>query len=90
MQKNLTRKIIDGIGVKYLMLIIDKKEGRWPDLAPTKYNLEDAKIPPFNPPKVEHATDKGMIQEKIPNNRLPNVTATALEVRMSVLVRTEK
>ncbi len=45
----------------------------WPLLAPTKNNLEEAKIPPLTAPNVEQATKKGMIQDMTPNNRFPKV-----------------
>ncbi|KAL0101810.1 hypothetical protein PUN28_019149 [Cardiocondyla obscurior] len=44
--------------------------GRCPFRAPTKNNLADAKIAPFNAPKVEHATKNGMIQDITPNTAM--------------------
>ena len=60
-------KIIDGIGVKYLRLIREITDGRWPFLAPTKKSRELAKIAPFNDPKVEQATKSGISQANIPS-----------------------
>lgn len=72
-------KMIDGIGVKHLMLISEIAAGRCPFLAPTKNSLELAKIAPFNDPKVEHATNNGISHANIPSILSPNVTATANE-----------
>lgn len=47
--------------------------GKWPFCAPTKNNLDDAKIFPFNDPNVEHTTNKGIIQVKYPSILSPNV-----------------
>lgn len=77
--QQLTMKIIDGIGVKHLMLISEMTDGRWPFLAPTKNKRELAKIAPFNDPNVEHATKSGMSHANIPSILSPNVTATANE-----------
>lgn len=64
--------------------------GRCPCLAPTKNSLEEAKIAPFNEPKVEHATKKGISKEKPPSIWLPNVTATALDAKISSRDKTAK
>lgn len=63
----------DGIGVKFWTLIRDMAVGRCPFRAPTKNNLDDAKIAPFSAPKVEHATKNGMIHDIKPNNLSPKV-----------------
>jgi hypothetical protein len=63
----------DGIGVKLRTLIREMAVGRCPFRAPTKNNLDDAKIAPFNAPKVEHATKNGMIQDITPSNLSPKV-----------------
>ena len=47
--------------------------GICPSLAPTKNNLDDAKIPPFTDPKVEQATNSGINQAIGPNKRYPKV-----------------
>jgi len=47
--------------------------GRCPFRAPTKNNLEDAKMAPFNAPKVEQATKNGMIHDMTPNILSPKV-----------------
>lgn len=72
-------KIIDGIGVKHLIFIKDMAAGKCPFLAPTKNNLELAKIAPLSEPNVEQATKSGMSQANIPNILSPKVTATASE-----------
>lgn len=72
-------KIIDGIGVKHLMLISEIAAGRCPFLAPTKNSRELAKIAPFSDPKVEQATNSGISHANIPNILSPNVTATATD-----------
>ncbi len=73
-----------------MRLIIAKQLGKCPLRAPTKNNLEEANIPPFSPPKVERATDNGIIHEKKPRTRSPKVTATAFEVKTSSGVKTAK
>jgi len=84
-------KMRQGIGVRWLRFMRDMLRGMCPFLAPTKNNLDEAKIPPLTAPKVEQATKKGMSQRKAdPNNLLANVTATAFEERSSVGVRTAK
>lgn len=70
-------KMIDGIGVKHLMLMRLIQAGRCPFLAPTKNKRELAKIAPFNEPKVEQATNNGINHANIPSILSPNVTATA-------------
>lgn len=70
-------KMIDGIGVRHLMLINEIAAGRCPLRAPTKNNRELAKIAPLSEPKVEHATNSGITNANIPNILSPNVTATA-------------
>ena len=72
------------------MLTIDKLDGKWPSLAPTKNNLEEANIQPFKPPKVDNATDTGMIHWKIPSVRSLKVTATAFDAKTSSSVNTAK
>ena len=62
-----------GIGVNLFTLIKAIVLGICPFLAPTKKSLEDAKIPPFTAPNVEHATKNGMIQDITPRSRFPNV-----------------
>lgn len=69
----LTRKMRDGIGVKLRTLIKAMAVGRCPFRAPTKNNLDDANIAPFNAPKVEHATKNGMIHDITPSNLSPKV-----------------
>lgn len=69
--------------MKYFRFIIARLLGRWPLRAPTKNSRDEAKIPPFNPPKVDMATESGMIHDKLPNIRSPKVTATAFEVSNS-------
>ena len=64
--------------------------GMWPLRAPTKNSLEEANIPLLTAPNVEQATKKGMIHLITPNILFPNVTATALEERISVGERTAK
>jgi len=64
--------------------------GMCPFLAPTKNSREEANIPPFTAPNVEHATKKGMIHRITPNSLFPNVTATALEDSSSVGDKTAK
>ena len=78
------------MGVKYLRLIIARLLGKCPLRAPTKNNLDDAKMPPLRPPKVDKATDSGIIQEKLPKTLSPNVTATAFDVSISWGVKTVK
>ena len=88
--KLLTRKTRLGMGVKYFRFIIARLLGRWPLRAPTKKSRDEAKIPPFKPPNVDSATERGIIHEKLPSIRLPNVTATAFEVSSSCGVSTVK
>lgn len=71
-------KIIEGIGVRHLTLMSDMAAGKCPFLAPTKNKRELAKIAPFREPKVEQATNSGIIQVRKAGSILsPNVTATA-------------
>ena len=42
--------------------------GNCPSLAPTKKSLDDANMAPFTDPKVEDATNKGIIHAIVPNN----------------------
>merc|ERR1719153_659847 len=78
-----------GMGVRWLTLIRAMLRGMCPFRAPTKNSLEEAKMPPLTAPKVEQATKKGISQRKEePNSLLANVTATALEDKSSVGVRT--
>jgi hypothetical protein len=69
----LTKNTRLGIGVRVEVVIKDIVRGILPSLAPTKKSLEDAKIPPFTDPKVEHATNTGMTHAIGPNKRYPNV-----------------
>lgn len=82
--------MIDGIGVRHLMLINEMAAGRWPLRAPTKNNRELAKIAPFNDPKVEQATKSGITHANIPSILSLKVTATANEDLMSLTGRTAK
>jgi hypothetical protein len=59
------------MGVKVCILIKAKAFGRCPSLAPTNTSLEAAKMDPFNDPKVEEATKRGMIQAIGPRIRSP-------------------
>lgn len=86
----LTMKTREGTGVSLLMSMRHMARGRWPALAPTKNNLEDAKMAPFRDPNVEQATKKGIRKENIPNILSPNVTATASDARISSRLRTTK
>lgn len=72
-EKRLTRKMSDGIGVKFRTLMREMAEGRCPLRAPTKNNRDDAKIAPFRAPKVEQATKSGIIQDITPSSLLPKV-----------------
>jgi hypothetical protein len=47
--------------------------GRCPFRAPTKNNLEDAKMAPFRAPKVEQATKNGMVHDMTPSILSPKV-----------------
>jgi hypothetical protein len=71
-------------------LIKEIQAGKCPFLAPTKKRRDEANIAPFNDPKVEHATNKGIRKANIPNILSPNVTATANEARISYVVKTAK
>ncbi len=53
------------------MLIKARAFGRCPSLAPTKTNLDAAKIEPFSDPNVEQATNNGIIQAIGPRIRSP-------------------
>lgn len=44
------------------MLISESAAGRCPFRAPTKNSRDEAKIAPFSEPKVEHATNSGIVQ----------------------------
>lgn len=82
--------MIDGMGVRHLMLISEIAAGKWPFLAPTKNNRELAKMAPLSDPKVEQATNNGISQANMPNILSPNVTATASDAWMSFVGRTAK
>ena len=69
----LTKKTRLGIGVLVDVVMKAMVRGICPSLAPTKNNLDDAKIPPLTEPKVEHATNSGISQAIGPNKRYPNV-----------------
>lgn len=56
------------------MLINEIAAGKWPFRAPTKNSLDEAKIAPFNDPKVDAATKIGIVQANHPNIFSPNVT----------------
>ena len=86
----LTKNIKDGTGVRQFTLIKDIAAGKWPLRAPTKNRRDEAKIAPFNEPKVEQATKNGISQAMYPNILSPKVTATALEDNNSSDVNTEK
>lgn len=66
--------INDGIGVKQLIFIKEMAAGKCPFRAPTKNKRDDAKIAPFKEPKVEHATNNGIINANDPNILFANVT----------------
>lgn len=68
MNKLLTRKMSEGIGVKFRTLMRAMAAGKCPFRAPTKNSRDDAKIAPFNAPKVEQATNNGMIQDITPSS----------------------
>lgn len=57
-----------------MTLINEMAAGKWPFLAPTKNRRDEAKIAPFNDPKVEKATNSGIVQANIPNILSPKVT----------------
>ena len=57
------------MGVLVEVVIKAIVRGIWPSLAPTKKSLDDAKIPPFTEPKVEKATNIGIIHAIGPNKR---------------------
>ena len=67
-----------------------KKEGMWPERAPTKRRRDEAKIAPFRPPNADRATARGMVQAKEPSMRLPNATATVGDSSSSSGLRTAK
>ena len=54
------------------------------------FYLDDANMPLLTAPNVEHATNTGIIHRISPNILFPNVTATALDERISVEERTAK
>lgn len=83
-------KTKDGTGVSLLMSMRQIARGRCPALAPTKNNLEEAKMAPFSDPNVEHATKNGIKNENIPNILSPNVTATASDAKISSRLKTTK
>ena len=64
------------------MLIMDRNKGKWPPLAPTKSNREEAKIAPLSPPKADIATATGTVILSGPRVLSPKVTATALESKI--------
>lgn len=57
-----------------MTLINEMAAGKCPFLAPTKNRRDEAKIAPFNDPKVEKATNSGIVQANIPNILSPKVT----------------
>ena len=69
----LTKNTRLGIGVLVDVVMKAIVRGICPSLAPTKNNLDDAKIPPFTDPKVEQATNRGINQAIGPNKRYPKV-----------------
>ena len=69
---------------------MDRKDGKWPPLAPTKNKREEAKMAPFNPPKADIATATGTVILSGPSVLSPKVTATALESKIWGTDRTVK
>ena len=69
----LTKNTRLGIGVLVDFVMKAIVRGICPSLAPTKNNLDDAKIPPLTDPKVEQATNRGINHAIGPNNRYPKV-----------------
>lgn len=55
------------------MLMREIDEGKSPSLAPTKNSLAEENIAPFKAPKVEQATNKGIIQDHQFKSLSPNV-----------------
>lgn len=82
--------ISDGTGVSLLTSIKEMARGRWPSRAPTKKRRDEAKIAPFNEPKVAHATKTGIKKEAKPSILSPKVIATASEAKMSFRLKTVK
>lgn len=68
----------DGTGVKFLTFIRAMAVGKWPFLAPTKNKRDEANMAPFNAPKVEQATKKGIVHDITPSNLSPNVYNTII------------
>lgn len=77
----------DGVGVKLRTLMREMAEGRCPLRAPTKNNRDDAKIAPFNAPKVEQATKNGIIQDITPNSLSPKVCKRSKnKIKLRILI----
>jgi hypothetical protein len=48
-----------------LTLMSDNTDGKWPCRAPTKNNLDDAKMAPFSEPNVEQAGNIDDLKQKL-------------------------
>lgn len=82
--EELTWKINPGAGVYRRICTYDKISNKCPSRLAAKHNLPAAKSVPLAEPKVEIVTDRGINHAITPKRRLPNVTATASEVIISI------
>lgn len=69
----MPRKMRQGMGVHWRTVMSAIQRGMCPLRAPTKKMRDDAKMPPFTAPNVEHATNSGMIHAIGPRIRFAKV-----------------